>query len=172
MDPEEKIQAITFVKLILEYNYPQEQIKQFQPVQMGSSIKEADIILYSDKDCKSPYIIVECKKQDISDLEFQSAVNQAFSYAVAEGAKFVWITSGLKDEYYQVLDEKPKDRISIPDIPAFEQKDIVEYKFVSGGEKDSKKYFDLSKITESELTQIFKQAHNACLLYTSPSPRD
>lgn len=161
MDPEEKIQAITFVKLILEYNYPQEQIKQFQPVQMGSSIKEADIILYSDKDCKSPYIIVECKKQDISDLEFQSAVNQAFSYAVAEGAKFVWITSGLKDEYYQVLDEKPKDRISIPDIPAFEQKDIVEYKFVSGGKKDSKKYFDLSKITESELTQIFKQAHNA-----------
>lgn len=161
MDPEEKIQAATFVKLILEYNYPQEQIKQFQPVQMGSSIKEADIILYSDKECKSPYIIIECKKQDISDLEFKSAVNQAFSYAVAEGSKFVWITSGLKDEYYQVLDKRPKDRISIPDIPAFEQKDIVEYKFVSGGKKDNKKYFDLSKITESELTQVFKQAHNA-----------
>lgn len=161
IDPEEKVQAITFVKLILEYNYPQEQIKQFQPVQIGSSIKEADIIIYSDKECKSPFIIVECKKQDISDLEFQSAVNQAFSYAVAEGAKFVWITSGLKDEYYQVIDKKPKDRSSIPDIPAFKQKDILEYKFVSGGKKDSKKYFDLSKITESELTQVFKQAHNA-----------
>lgn len=160
-NPEEKIQALTFAKLVLEYNYPQEQIKQFESVKMGSSTKEADIVVYSDKDCKSPHIIVECKKQEISDLEFQSATNQAFSYAVAEGAKFVWVTSGLKDEYYQILNEKPKDRIAIPDIPIYGSNEILEFKYVRGGKIGAKKYFDLQKITEDELTQAFKQAHNA-----------
>lgn len=37
--PEEKVQALTFAKLVLEYNYPQEQIKQFVAVQMGASTK-------------------------------------------------------------------------------------------------------------------------------------
>lgn len=160
-NPEEQVQALIFCKLILDYNYPQEQIRQFVKVQMGSSAKEADIIVYSDKECKTPHIIIECKKRDISDLEFANAVNQAFSYAVAEGAKFVWVSSGLKDEYYQVLDEKPKDRILIPDIPAFSQKEILEYKFVQGGQKEGKKYFDLAQISQDELTQVFKQAHNA-----------
>ena len=158
---EEKVQAIAFCKIILEYGYPQEQVKQFQAVQMGSTTKEADIVVYSDKDCKSPHIIVECKKQEISDLEFQSATNQAFSYAVAEGAKFVWVTSGLKDEYYQILNEKPKDRIAIPDIPIYGSNEILEFKYVRGGKIGAKKYFDLQKITEDELTQAFKQAHNA-----------
>lgn len=159
--PEEKIQALTFCRLIFDYKYPQEQIKQFESVKMGSSTKEADIIVYSDKDCKTPHIIVECKKQEISDLEFQSAVNQAFSYAVTEGAKFVWVSSGLKDEYYEVVDEKPKDRISIPDIPIYGSNEILEFKYVRGGKIGAKKYFDLQKITEDELTQAFKQAHNA-----------
>lgn len=158
---EEKVQAMAFCKIILEYGYPQEQVKQFQAVQMGSTTKEADIVVYSDKDCKSPHIIVECKKQEISDLEFQSATNQAFSYAVAEGAKFVWVTSGLKDEYYQILNEKPKDRIAIPDIPIYGSNEILEFKYVRGGKIGAKKYFDLQKITEDELTQAFKQAHNA-----------
>lgn len=159
--PEEKVQALTFAKLVLEYNYPQEQIKQFVAVQMGASTKEADIIVYNDKACKSPYIIVECKKQEISDLEFVSAVNQAFSYAVAEGAKFVWVSSSLKDEYYQVADEKPKDKIAITDIPVFGSKEISDFKYVRGGKIGTQKYFDLQKITQDELTQAFKQAHNA-----------
>ena len=101
-NPEEKVQAQTFLKLILEYKYPVENIKMFVTVQMGVAKKEADIIVYSDKEYLSPYIVIECKKEDISELEFKTAVNQAFSYAITEGAKFVWITSGIKDEYYQV----------------------------------------------------------------------
>ncbi|MGX2982304.1 N-6 DNA methylase [Helicobacter sp. 23-1045] len=160
-NPEEKVQALTFCKLVLEYGYPQEQIKLFASIQMGSSTKEADIVVYSDKDCKIPHIIVECKKQEISDLEFQNAINQAFSYAVAEGARFVWVSSGLKDEYYQVLDKKPKDRSAIPDIPAFGSNKILNFKYVRGGKIGAQKYFDLQKISESDLTQAFKQAHNA-----------
>ena len=43
---EEKVQAQTFLKLILEYKYPVENIKMFVTVQMGVAKKEADIIVY------------------------------------------------------------------------------------------------------------------------------
>ena len=92
-NPEEKVQAETFLKLILIYGYDQKRIQQFASVRMGAAVKEADIIVYNDDQCLSPYIVVECKKEDISELEFVQAVEQAFSYAVAEGAKYVWITS-------------------------------------------------------------------------------
>lgn len=45
-NPEEKVQAETFLRLILDYNYPVKQIKQFVPVTMGREIKEADIVVY------------------------------------------------------------------------------------------------------------------------------
>ena len=38
-NPEEQVQTLSFLKLILHYNYPVERIKQFEPVKMGSSTK-------------------------------------------------------------------------------------------------------------------------------------
>lgn len=160
-NPEEKVQAETFLKLVLIYNYPAEHIRQFVSVQMGSETKEADIIVYNDAEHKSPHIVVECKKQEISELEFKTAVDQGFSYAVAEGAKYVWTTSGIKDEYYEVPVIKPKDRINIPDIPFYGSKEILEYKYVRNGKKDGKHYFDIETVSEDDLTRVFKQAHNA-----------
>jgi len=86
-----KVQSNTFLKLILDYSYAQERIKQFVPVTMGTAVKEANIIVYNDDQYLSPRIVVECKKEDISELEFVQAVEQVFSYAVVEGAKYVWM---------------------------------------------------------------------------------
>jgi hypothetical protein len=47
-NPEEKVQAEAFLKLVLTYKYPLERIRQFVLVQMGSEAKEADIIVYAD----------------------------------------------------------------------------------------------------------------------------
>ena len=62
LDPEEQVEAESFLKLILVYNYPEKRIKLFEKVTMGSSTKEADIIVYDDDMCLNPSIIVECKK--------------------------------------------------------------------------------------------------------------
>lgn len=162
-NPEEKIQAQTFLKLIIDYNYPVNQVKQFVKVQMGAETKEADIIIYSDKELKSPFIIVECKKSTITELEFQRAIDQCFSYAIAKGAKFTWITSGIKNSYFRVLKEKTDERESIADIPRFGVNKVPNYKFAkNGGEtQEGLKLFELSKVQESELTDKFKQAHQA-----------
>ncbi|GEM_PF-1192753 len=118
-NPEEKVQAESFLSLVLIYKYPVKRIRQFVPVQMGSETKEADIIVYDDDALKLPFIVTECKKPDVSELEFRRAADQAVSYAVAEGARYVWVTSKLKNEYFEIPAKKPKDRITIPDVPQF-----------------------------------------------------
>lgn len=161
-NPEEKVQAETFLKLVLTYGYPPERIKHFVPVTMGATVKEADIIVYKDDKCLSPYIVVECKKEDVSELELIQAVEQAFSYAVAEGAKYVWTTSGFKNEYYEVPTEKPKERITATDIPQYGVDKLAKFKYAKqGGIADGQKLFELEIVTEDELTRRFKQAHQS-----------
>ena len=107
-NPEEQVQAEAFLKLVLEYGYPVKRIQQFISVQMGVSTKEADIIVYADDACLQPYIVVECKNADISEQEFKQASEQAFSYAhaLAGTTKFIWITKGNREEFYQFDKEK------------------------------------------------------------------
>ncbi len=169
-NPEEKVQAETFLKLVLEYGYPQNRIQQFVPVTMGVSVKEADIVVYSDDDCTMPYIVAECKSRDISDQEFRQAVEYAFSYAhtLAGTVKFIWITKGNKENFYRFDKEKNK-KIIESNIPYFGESSTKKYRYAKGGfYKDrvngkltSIKTGDIGKIAESELTRIFRQSHDA-----------
>lgn len=162
-NPEEQVQAEAYLRLILTYKYPANRVQQFVSVQMGSETKEADIIVYNDDALKSPLVVVECKKPDVSESEFARAVDQAFSYAVAEGAKYVWVSSRLKNEYYEVPAKKPKDRIAIPDVPQFGVSELAKFKFAfNGGQtKSGQKLFALEVVTQDELTRRFQQAHQA-----------
>lgn len=177
-NPEEKVQAEAFLKLIIDYHYPERHIRQFVPVTMGSDIKEADIVVYDDEMCLTPHIVVECKKQDISEAEFLQAVNQAYSYAYSLpcDVKYVWVTSGIRNEYYEV-DKNQNTRNQIPDIPQYGVDKIASYKFVYGAqymehEEGEQQFFDLSVIDQSELTRRFKQAHEALWAGGQLNPSD
>lgn len=166
-NPEEKVQAETFLKLILDYNYPVSRIKQFVPVTMGREIKEADIVVYADEMCMRPHILVECKRQEVSEAEFQQAIEQAYSYAFAlpGEVKYVWVTSSIKNEYFEV-DKNQNTRNQLPDIPQYGVENIANYKYVYEAqyipvEEGKQQFFDLSVIDQSELTRRFKQAHEA-----------
>jgi type I restriction enzyme M protein len=166
-NPEEKVQAETFLKLVLEYGYKAERIKPYESVKMGSETKEADLIVYNDDECKEPHILVECKKQEVSEQEFQQAIEQAYSYAYAlpNDVKYVWVTSELKNEYFEV-DKKKNSRVTQPDIPQFGVKKLANYKYVYEpesikNETGKQKFFDLNTISEEDLTRRFRQAHDA-----------
>lgn len=166
-NPEEKVQAETFLRLILDYNYPVERIKQFVPVTMGSETKEADIVVFEDNMCLSPHILVECKRQEVSEAEYQQAIEQAYSYAFALpcDVKYVWVTSGIKSDYFEV-DKNQNTRNQMPDIPQFGVKNVASYKYVYEAqylpeESGKQRFFDLAVIDQSELTRRFKQAHEA-----------
>jgi len=162
-NPEEIVQAETYLKLILVYNYSPKNIRQFVTVTMGSDKKEADIIVYNDEACTSPHIVVECKKEEVSELEFEQATNQglSYAYALAGTIKFVWVTSRLKNAYFQV-DKNKHIKITVPDIPQYGIDKLAKYKYAKGGGiSERQKLFELETVSEDELTRRFKQAHQA-----------
>lgn len=163
-NPEEWVQAETYCELVLNYNYPVENIRLYVKVTVGSDVKEADIIVYNDSDCKRPHIIVECKKEEITEQEFKQAVRQAYSYAFATAGtvKYIWVTSGIKDEYY-AFDKEMDSRESVTDIPQYKVDKLASYKFAKNGgiTEDGQKLSALYTVEESELTNRFKQAHQA-----------
>jgi type I restriction enzyme M protein len=166
-NPEEQVQAEAYCRLILEYGYPKHRVLNFVVVTMGSGKKEADIIVYNDDECLEPHILVECKKQDVSEAEFKQSVNQAYSYAFAlpNNVKWVWVTSKIKNEFFQV-DKRKNTRKSESDIPRFGVDKLAPYKFVKGADKlkykeGEQKFFELHVVAEDELTRRFKLAHNA-----------
>ena len=170
-NPEEQVQTETFLKLIFTYGYQPERIQQFVTIKDGSTSKEVDIIVYNDDEHTQPHIVVECKKPEVSELEFEEAVKQGFSYAnfLAGTTKFIWVTSQIKNEYF-LFDKERDIRQSIPNIPKFGVQEIQQYKFAKGGKKPDEevgkdeikqKYFELITVSEDDLTKRFKQAHNS-----------
>lgn len=87
-----------------------------------------------------------------------------------------YLTLKIKNQYYEIPDKKPKSRIEIPDIPQF-GKGLANFKYAKGGLAGSstddnfqvlkanstskQKFFELEIVTESELTKIFIQSHQA-----------
>lgn len=151
-NPEEFVQATAFLRLIIEYNYSPLNISVNESVQEGSSTKEADIIVYNDNN-KKILIVVECKKEDINERQFQIAVDQAYTYAHALAAQYVWVTSGIRNEYFEIVELFPVERISISDIPKKDGK-VDRFKYLKGGREPQPG-------TKAELMQKFKSAHDA-----------
>lgn len=151
-NPEEFVQAETYLKLIYEYNYPATNISVNESVQIGSETREADILVYNDSHNKI-LIVVECKEENINERQFQIAVDQAYSYAHASAARYVWVTSGIKDEYFEITNISPVARVSISDIPKRDG-EVKRFKYIKGVNEPPKG-------TQSELIQKFKSAHDA-----------
>lgn len=115
--------------------------------------------MYADKSLKAPLIVVECKREEASQGELEQAVEQGFGYANSMRAKYLWMTSGIRNDYFDIQGFEPKERIKnrLADLLHAGQKNISRAKYVKGGEGG----FELKTVEEAELTRIFKQAHDA-----------
>ena len=151
-NPEEFVQATAFLRLIIEYNYSPLNISVNEEVQVGSARKEADILVYNEKKNKI-LIVVECKEENINERQFQVAIDQAYAYAHALAGQYVWVTSGTRDEYFEIVELFPVERISISDIPRIDGK-VDRFKYVKGGREPQPG-------TKADLIQKFKSAHDA-----------
>ena len=86
-DPEERVRAITFLDLIINYKYPVEFIDVEFSIQRGSKKKAeaCDIVIFNSKkfNQNNIYLIVETKKPDENEFD-----NQVYSYVTATTAKW------------------------------------------------------------------------------------
>jgi len=151
-NPEEFVKAEAYLKLILEYNYLPQNISVNEPVQIGAETKEADILVYNDKNNKI-LIVVECKDKYINERQFQIAIDKAYGYAHVSAATYVWVTSGIRNEYFEISNFYPVEKISIIDIPKRDG-EIQKFRYIKGE-------YEPSKSTQGELIQKFKSAHDA-----------
>lgn len=170
-NPEEKVQAETFVRLVLEFGYPVENIEQFRTVTIGVDKKEADIIVHDSPKWDKPIIVVECKKEEVTQQEFEQASNQAFSYAhaLAGSVKYIWVTSKILNRHFK-YDKEKETRQSVVGLPNYGSDKVAPYKYVKGGGKHkytdngkdvTQEFSDVKIIPESELIRVFKQSHDA-----------
>ena len=77
-DSEEKVRAEFYAELIYKYGYAPQRIGVEVTVPDRSPNDYADLLVFHDDDRKRPYAALECKKDGISDAEFNQAVEQAW----------------------------------------------------------------------------------------------
>jgi type I restriction enzyme M protein len=68
-------------------------------------------------------------------------------------ATYAWITSGIKNEYFELSKLYPVERIAMTDIPKRDG-EVQQFKYVKGSHSPVKG-------TQGELIQKFKSAHDA-----------
>ena len=157
-DPEEKVRANAYLSLVLEYGYTAEQIDIEVAVEHRVPNIYSDIVVYADKTLKKPLIVVECKREEATQGELDQGIEQGFGYANSMDADYVWMTSGLRNDYFFRDRVVPRERVRnrLADLPR-PGKGIARAKYVKGGIGG----FEIKTVEENELTRIFKQAHDA-----------
>ena len=163
-DPEETVRAETFVQLIEVYGYAPENVDFEVRVPRRTPNDLADIVIYTDDKLTTAYIVVECKKEVVTDAEYKQAIEQGFGNANSLKAAFLWVTSKTLNNYYDVAGFGGMERElnQLADIPKAGKTEVAKARFYKGGVNEGgEKAFDIDVIAESELTRLFKQAHQA-----------
>ena len=76
-DPEEQVRAEFWAELIYRYGYEPARIGVEVVVPDRTPSDRADLVVFRDDERKKPYAVIECKKDGITDAEFNQAVEQA-----------------------------------------------------------------------------------------------
>jgi len=155
-DPEQKVRAEYYFDLLEKYHYPAKRVEL--ETEMPARVPRffADIVIYEDDAKKKPYIVVECKKDGISDAEFEQATKQAIGNARVLHAPFAICVAGNTRRAMETAEwnDKEPEKATITDIPISYGK-IEEYRFKKGDPD-----WDLKTLDKSELKRALEKSHN------------
>ena len=156
-NPEEQVRASVFVELVLDYLYSKELIDLEISTPHRTPSYFADIVVFNDKENKDPYIVVEVKKDGISDSELEQAIQQTFSYGGVLKTKFCMLVAGTTRIAYDTRNSKVFERYKnkISDIPKNKEAEPPKYIYKKG--KDGE---DLQILEKGDLISVLKKAHD------------
>ena len=155
-NPEETVRAAYFVELVLDYSYPKEKIDIEHTVPRRTPEDRADIIIFEDEELRTPYLVVECKQDGITDAEFNQAIEQVFGNSNSMRAKFAAVIAGTTRAYFNVSEFEPTERVKnrLADIPEKYGK-APKYKFYKDGS-----IRDVKIVAKDELISALKKSHD------------
>ncbi|MGC4031349.1 MAG: restriction endonuclease subunit M [Tepidisphaeraceae bacterium] len=155
--PEEQVRAEFWAELIYRYGY--------EPTRLGIEIvvpdrtpsDRADIVVFRDEERKKPFAVVECKRDGISDAEFNQAIEQACGNGTWAKfrADYVMVVAGETRRAfdfsgrYGVLE---REENIIADLPV-QYGRPEEYKFHKGSS------IDLKVVRKEELISAIRKCH-------------
>ena len=157
-DPEEKVRAEFWAELIYSYAYPPQRLGIEVTIPDRLPTDRADIVIFRDDDRKRPYAIIECKKAEVTDAEYQQAIEQAFGNGTWAKlrADYVAVVAGLTRTVYDFSDRYgalERDGNIIADLPRAYGK-APEWRFTKGGGRD------IAPVSPYELRSILKKCHD------------
>ena len=169
-DPEEKVRAEFWAELIYEYDYPAHRIKVEVTIPDRVPTDRADIVIFSDDECKKPYAVVECKRDGVTDAEFLQAIEQGVGNAtwVKLRASYVVIIAGATRRVLDFSDDSTgileRENNIIADLPKAYGKPQA-FRFYRGGEYTDadgkkKKAPDIQPVAREDLITAIKKCHN------------
>jgi len=156
--PEEYVRQNIEKRLVNEHNYSKDQIEIEKTISMGSKRPRIDIAVFKEDaqshDQENIYIIIECKRENISPNNKKQGVGQLESYMWACGncEWGLWTNGKYKKVYRKTRNEKGKIQLKeYNDIPS---------KGESIEDIDVPKRSDLKKAVDHNLLFTFKTCHN------------
>lgn len=155
-DPEEQVRANYYVELIEKYQYDPKKINLEITVPRRTPSDLADIVIYEDKEHLKPFIVIECKKDGISDAEFEQAIEQAFGNANSLRAPYNGVVAGNTRRFFDVKNFPPseRDKNIIADIPINYGK-VQEFRFKKGDAN-----WDIKPVNKEDLIRILEKCNN------------
>lgn len=157
-NPEEKVRSEFWAELIYKYEYPANRIKLEVVIPDRLPTDRADIVIFRDDDCKRPYAIVECKKDGVTDAEFNQAIEQGVGNAtwIKARADYVVTIAGATRRILDVTDQYgiyERETNIVADLPKA-YGNPQEYRFYKGG-KDN----DIQIVSRDALIATIKKCH-------------
>ena len=159
-DPEEKVRAEFYAELIYRYGYSPERIGVEITVPDRSPTDFADLVVFKDDVRKAPFAVIECKKDTISDAEFNQAVEQAWGNGNAHKfrAAYVGVVAGATRRFLD-CDAKygglERDKNVVADLPMGYGKPPA-WKYRRG---TSKEWLDIRPVSKGELIAAIRKCH-------------
>lgn len=156
-DPEEKVRAEFWAELIYRYQYEPDCIEVEFVVPDRLPSDRADLVIFKDNTRKQPYAVVECKKDGISDAEFNQAVEQACGNGTWAKfrASYVMVVAGSTRRAFDFTGKYgslEREQNIIADIPMQYGKP-EEFKYTKGGA------LDIKAVSKEELISAIKKCH-------------
>lgn len=159
-DPEEKVRAEFYAELIYRYGYSPDRIGVEITVPDRSPSDFADLVVFKDDARKAPFAVIECKRDKISDAEFNQAVEQAWGNGNAHKfrAAYVGVVAGTTRRFLD-CDVKygglERDKNVVADLPVNYGKP-PEWKYRKG---ESREWQDIRPVSKGELITSIKKCH-------------
>ena len=156
-DPEEKVRAELWAELIYRYEYPVELI-DFEVIAPDRTPKrQADLVINKAAagPGKSPWFVFECKRADVTDAEFNQAIEQAVGNRNLLGATYCGAVAGHTRRFLR-FDQFPpgeRERNIFTDIPV-NYGNPPPWRFLKGGNGQ-----DLPAVSREELRAAIRKCH-------------